>query len=57
MRTTGYWLLTVIALGAGGCSSSGPPRDLTPPDLFAWAQEQFDAEEYGKAKSRLLEGE
>ncbi|MDX1577275.1 MAG: outer membrane protein assembly factor BamD [Gemmatimonadota bacterium] len=42
-----------IALAAG-CSSSGPPGDLAPPDLFAWAQEKFDAEDYRDASDGFL---
>ncbi len=38
----------------GGCSSSGPPGDLEPPDLFQWAQDRFDAEEYRRAADGFL---
>jgi len=39
---------------AMGCSSSGPPRGLEPPDLFAWSQGKFDGEEYNKASAGFL---
>ena len=37
-----------------GCSGSGPPGDLEPPDLFQWAQNRFDAEEYRRATDGFL---
>ena len=47
------------ALGAGilsvaACGSSGPPGELAPPDLFQWAQDQFDAAEYQPAAQGFL---
>ncbi|WP_420635334.1 outer membrane protein assembly factor BamD [Candidatus Palauibacter sp.] len=49
MRSTALVVLGAVALSLAACSSSGPPRDLTPPDLFQWAHDQFDAGEYRKA--------
>lgn len=43
---------TVLMLAA--CSGSGPPGDLEPPDLFQWAQDRFDAEEYRQAAQGFL---
>ena len=36
------------------CSSAGPPADLEPPDLFAWAQEKFEIEEFESASIGFL---
>lgn len=52
MMRNRFVLLSVVVLA--GCGSSGPPADLTPPDLFEWSQEQFDAEEYRSAASGFL---
>lgn len=45
--------LAIAALAVGllgtACTSSGPPGGLEPPDLFSWAQERFDDEDYGSA--------
>ena len=43
---------TVLVLAA--CAGSGPPSDLEPPDLFQWAQDRFDAEEYRNAAQGFL---
>ena len=47
-------VLAATVLVLGGCSSSGPPGDLEPPDLFQWAQNRFDAEEYRSAAQGFL---
>lgn len=54
MKRAGSGLWIMLAIGVGGCAGSGPPRDLTPFDLFAWAQEQFAAGEYRKATQGFL---
>ncbi len=54
MKRFAVWLVIASGLGAAACSSSGPPSDLSPIDLFGWSQEQFDAEEYGKAQEGFL---
>ncbi len=46
--------LAATVLMLAGCSSSGPPGDLEPPDLFQWAQDRFDAEEYRRAAEGFL---
>lgn len=47
-------VLAATVLVLAGCSSSGPPGELEPPDLFQWAQDRFDAEEYGQAAEGFL---
>ena len=47
-------VLAAAVLMLAGCSSSGPPGDLEPPDLFQWAQDRFDAEEYRRAADGFL---
>lgn len=33
------------------CGGNGPPEGLSPPDLFAWSQTNFEEEDYGEAMS------
>lgn len=43
-----------VVLMMTACSSAGPPGDLEPPDLFAWAQEKFEIEEFESASIGFL---
>lgn len=47
----GRLALSAVALGllGGGCTPSGPPSGLEPPDLFGWAQQRFEDGGYGAA--------
>ncbi|MXX78073.1 MAG: outer membrane protein assembly factor BamD [Gemmatimonadales bacterium] len=53
-RDTCRGVLAATVLVLAGCSSSGPPGDLEPPDLFQWAHDRFDAEEYRRAADGFL---
>lgn len=44
-------VVVLIGLLASGCSSPSPPDELRGDDLFAWAQDYFDDEAYGAARS------
>lgn len=51
---SGRALLAAAALLAvAACGAKGPPGGLTPPDLFGWSMERFEAEEYGSAAKGL----
>ena len=47
-------VLVATGLVLAGCSSSGPPGDLEPPDLFQWAHDRFDSEDYASAAEGFL---
>ena len=53
-RVVAWVAACAAALAVAACASSGPPRDLEPPDLFQWAHERFDAGEYGQAAEGFL---
>lgn len=48
-RTRALPVGALLVLAA--CGSNGPPAELSPPDLFAWSQTNFDEEDYGSASS------
>jgi len=51
-RPIAGWLPLALTLGA--CAPDRPPRDVDPPDLFAWAQEKFESGEYQSAADGFL---
>ncbi len=53
-RTHAAGLALAVAAVAAACGGGGPPGGLQPPDLFAWSQEKFDAEEYRAASQGYL---
>lgn len=46
------WIPLVFLFGA--CAPDRPPNDVEPPDVFAWAQEKFELEEYTSAADGFL---
>ncbi len=52
-RTT-VLLAGALSLLTVACGRSGPPEDISAPDLFEWAHQQFEAEEYEDAADGFL---